>query len=63
MHNKHYTEIQEIVIDGVTKYYYYDEAQLIVGYFDTEEEAIKDKEEYGKYLISLLTNEEADMYL
>ena len=37
--NKHYTEIQEIVIDGVTKYYYYDEAELVVGYFDTKDEA------------------------
>lgn len=43
MTEKHYTEIQEIVIDGITKYYYYDEAQLVIGYFDTKEEAIADR--------------------
>ena len=54
---KHYTEIQEKVIDGITKYYYYDEAQLVVGYFDSEEEAIADREEYSKYLLQLIESE------
>lgn len=51
---KHYLDIQEKVIDGITKYYYFNEAQLVVGYFDSEEEAIKDREEYWKQLIQEL---------
>ena len=50
MTEKHYTEIQEKVIDGITKYYYYDEAQLVVGYFDSEEEAITDRNELWNQL-------------
>lgn len=49
-----YTDIQEEVIDGVTKYYYFDEAQLVVGYFDTKEEAIKDRTEQWDLLIQEL---------
>lgn len=49
-----YTNIQEEVIDGVTKYYYFDEAQLVVGYFDTKKEAIKDRTEQWDLLIQEL---------
>lgn len=51
---KHYLDIQEKVIDGITKYYYYDEAQLASELFDTEEEAIEHRNQYGLQLIAEL---------